>query len=370
MMTLKKLKHTVLFAVLLSAFTTFSALAATGEPEPDPDPSSRTDISVNITSPDVYSGELEFYCDKETFYISIPSGETQTSVTCNVPKGSYSIGFLDPNDLGNSFNIAYDNHLNTDAQSTVNVTIDYSDRINDYTGDDEEGDSDYVETATQPTEFDFSEGQEYGVISITCAQYGSIDAAVYKLMGPKKVYEITLDAEHNFAANVYLPTGTYKELTSIDVTPNELATITDDLTFAWGHRNSTYYGNNYEVTTGSSTSINDLYIKMNYQGDLREVDDLILMQTKIRDNYTELVQDRREKFIENKLSDTHPTISESEESAPAIAEVSKPHNSILKYIGIGCACLFVVFLLSATIIRKKHSRKNDNFEENEQNYHI
>lgn len=322
----------------------------------EPDPSTRADITINITSPELYEGTIEFYCGLETFYITVNSGETMTSVTYNVPKGVNKIGFLDPNDVSDSFKIAYKNQLDTDKQTTIDVTIDYSDKILEYTGDDEEGDEGVETISILPSEYNFSDGKEYGTIAIQCEQYGSIDAVVYKLMGTSKVYEITLDAEHNFAANVYLPAGTYKELTSIDVTPNELATVTNDLTFAWGHRNSTYYGNNYEVTTGGSVNIDDLFIKMNYQGDLREVDDLILMQTKIRNNYTELVKERREEFIENELSDIYPTIAEPETSAPAITEAIEPHsNSMLKYIGIGCGCLFVLLGVVTLIIKRRHT---------------
>lgn len=355
----KSFKAFVVTAMLLLC-SAIPVLAATDDIIPEPDPSTRTDITVNITSPEVYQGDIEFYCNTETFYITVKSGETLTSATFNVPKGSYKIGFLDANDIANSFTITYNDFLDTDKQSSVEAVIDYSDDLENYDGSDVEGDDGVEDISVSPAVYDLSEGKEYGTIVINCTQYGSIDSVVYKLMGTNRVYDITLDAEHGFSANVYLPAGTYKELTSIDVTPNELATITSDLTFAWGHRNSTYYGNNYDVTVGSSTSIDDLYIKMNYQGDLREVDDLILMQTKIRNDYTELVKEKREEFIESELSDTHPTIAEPETSAPVIAEATETHNNnTLKYICIGVGCLFVLCTIAVIVKRKRSSEADD-----------
>ncbi len=333
----------------------------------EPDPSTRTDVTINITSPELYEGTIEFYCGFETFYITVKSGETITSATYNVPKGVNKIGFLDPNDVSDSFKITYENQLDTDKQSTVDVKIDYSDKVLEYSEGDEEGDPDPLEVQIVPAEYDFSDGQEHGTITIQCAQYGSIDAVVYKLMGTNRIYDITLDAEYNFAANVYLPAGTYKELTSIDVTPNELATVTSDLTFAWGHRDSTYFGNNYEVTVDNSISIGDLYIKMNYQGDLREVDDLILLQTKIRNDYSELVKERREEFIENELPEIAPTIAETETSAPAIAEATESqNNNIIKYVGIGCGCLLVLFGIVVLVVKHKRLTDDNDFEEGDE----
>lgn len=363
---LKKILKAFSMTAMLLIFGMMPTLAATGDIIPEPDPSTRTDITVNITSPEVYQGDIEFYCNTETFYITVKSGETLTSATFNVPKGSYKIGFLDASDISDSFAITYSDHLDTDKQSSVEVVIDYSDDIADYDGSDVEGDEGVEAISISPAEYDFSDGKEYGTIVIQCTQYGSIDAVIYKLMGTNKIYEITLDADHGFAANVYLPAGTYKELTSIDVTPNELATVTNDLTFAWAHRNNTYYGNNYEVTTGGSVNIDDLYIKMNYQGDLREVDDLILMQTKIRNNYSELVQERREEFIENELPELRPTIAETESSAPAIAEATESQsNSIAKYIGLGFGCLLVLFGVTVLIVRYRRGSGYNDFEEDE-----
>ena len=318
----------------------------------EPDSSTRADVTINITSPELYEGTLEFYCGLETFYINIKSGETLTSVTYNVPKGVNKIGFLDPNDLGNSFTLSYNNQLNTEEQSVIDVVIDYSESTTEddivFDGEDR---TEVVEIV--PAEYDFSDGQEYGTVTISCKQYGSIDAVVYELMG-NKVYDITLDAEHGFKANVYLPVGSYKELTAINVTPNELATVTSDLSFAWGHKNNEkYFGNNYDVTSGSLINIDDLYIKMNYQGDLREVDDVILLQTKIRNNYTEMTNERRTEFLENEFSDVYPTIAET--SAPEIAEATEvEENNHNKIIIFGVIAFAVVIAAGFVIlIRKK-----------------
>ena len=215
--TVRKSIETILAVAIICCFSTMMSFAATGEPIPDPDPSTRTDVTINVTSPEVYQGELEFYCGVETFYITINSGETLTSVTYNVPKGSYKIGFLDPNDIGDSFKIDYIDHLNTDEQSVIDVVLDYADSTSENI--DDEGDAEIQAEEIVPAEYDFSDGQEYGTVTISCKQYGSIDAVVYELMG-NKVYDITLDAEHGFKANVYLPVGSYKELTAINVTPN------------------------------------------------------------------------------------------------------------------------------------------------------
>lgn len=339
---------------MILCFGTVNAFAATddGDPIPEPDPSTRTDVTINVTSPELYQGELEFYCGIETFYIPINSGETLTSVTYNVPKGSYKIGFLDPTDIGNSFKISYSDHLDTDTQSVIDVIIDYSDSATEYDGSDE-GDSGIEVVEIVPAEYDFSDGKEYGTVTISCQRYGSVDSVVYELMGDK-VYDITLDSEHDFKANVYLPVGSYKELTAIKVTPSELATVTDSLSFAWGHRNNEkYFGNNYSVTSGSAVNIDDLYIKMNYQGDLREVDDMILMHTKISNQFTELTNERREEFLESEFADEYPTIAETD--APEIAEateVEAPNNNRIVIFGV-IACVIVVLAGCIVLIQKK-----------------
>ena len=347
------LKIIQISTMLLMCFAV-SSFAATGDPIPEPDPSTRTDVTVNIKSPELYEGDLEFYCGTETFYIHVKSGETLTSATYNVEKGSYKIGFLDPNDISDSFKISYDDHLDTNTKSKVDVVIDYADSVKDNNEDweNEGGDLGIEESSVQPAEYDFSEGQASGTIAISCAQYGSIDATVFKLMG-NKIYEITLDAEHDFKANVHLPAGTYKELTSIDVTPNELATISSGLTFAWGHRDKTYFGNNYTVTANSFTDISDLYIKMNYQGDMREVDDSILMQTKIRDNYTDIVNERRDEFVNDNISSEYPTIAAQETSAPAIANAVEKTVDIRKYIAFGAVGLLAIIGITVIVIKRR-----------------
>ena len=65
-----------------------------------------------------------------------------------------------------------------------------------------------------PLQYDFSNGQESGIIHISMKDYGVFDTVTYRLVVEKEVYDIILDSEHNFQADVILTEGSYKELES------------------------------------------------------------------------------------------------------------------------------------------------------------
>ena len=354
---LKKMavKFTIGAAVLIASvvFTPSRSHARTyDETYETADPNTRTDVTINVASPELFSDHLEFYCGKETFYIYINAGETMTSVTYSVPKGVNKVDFFDPDDIAGSFDITYDEWLDTDKQSSIDVIVNYSEKVDaqmEITGDE------YIkESVPSLLEYDFSDGREYGLLSISCTQHASIDSVVYRLMGDR-VYEITLDSEHGYAAAVRLPAGiTYRELGSINVVPNKLADVPDGVSFSWGHRDDPgYFGNNYEVTAGSCVQIDDLYIKMNYNGALTEVDDVLLLSPKINEQYELAADERRSTFLESHyaLAGLDEDVSR-ESSAPVVAQ-EQERPGILAIIGAALVIMIVVGAAAAHI-RRSH----------------
>lgn len=325
----------------------------------EPDSTERTDITVNISHPEDYSGTLEFYCGGETFYLSVQSGTTETSVPVSVTKGKSEVGFLDADDVIHAYQLSYEKTLDTEHQNSIDVKIDYAEDTLSVS----DGEIDAPEdpgTGHDPAVYDFSDGTENGILQIACTPYASFDSVIYTLTGAKHIYEIVLDAEHNFSANVRIPTGSYGESSSIQVTPNAIASIADGMSFSWGHRNSEgYFGKNYTVRNNETTVIGDLYIRMNYQGDLREVDDSILMAPGIMTAYSDLKEERRKEFKENELHE-----SSSAETAPAetiaTAEPVEPDKTqewIKTAMRIGAAIL--IGAGSGIFILKRKRRKHD-----------
>ena len=335
----------------------FPAYAVTvDEPYTEPDESERADVTVTITSPAEYSGEIEFYCGLETYYLTVAEGETETRYTLNVPKGKSHIGFVDTDDVVNAFTFSYEKELDTDRSKSINVSVNYAAGLTDVSEEEIEAPED-IAVDTLPAEYDYSDGKEFGIISISCTPYGSIDAVTYKLTGSEQIYDIVLDKDHNFMANVKLPGGSYRESSDINVTPNEMASISEGLSFAWGHRNNEgYFGNNYQLNVGQNVSVNDLYIRMNYQGDLREVDDTILLTAKINQAYENLKNEKREEFLKNEFGDERPTIAETETEAPAIAEAAEEKNEGRKIpvLPIAIGILAVAGIAGIVVARKKH----------------
>lgn len=345
------------FCVIGSANAFAYAVDNPGE-DVEPDPSTRTNVTINIESPDVYEGTLEFYCGLETYYLSIPLGETNTSYDLNLAKGVSKIAVLDPDDVGNSFTLTYDKTLDTDKQKEFDIVMTYSESSTEVSEDELDAPDD-IGSVAEPTTYDFSDGQEYGTISVSCAQYGSVDSVKFSLMG-KKVYEVTLNNDNGYQANLLLPAGSYRELTKIDVTTNEFVTNNDKLSFAWGHRNGSYFGNNYNLSVGEQISINDLIIKMNYDGDLREIDDDILMGAKINSMYTDIKNDRREEFLKEELPEKLDLdVTEPETTAAEIAEAvaAESGNGMWKTIAI--AGVIIIGIAAIAIVVKIRKETED-----------
>ena len=319
----------------------------------EPESSKRTNVNIIIKSPEVYEGTLEFYCGMETYYLSVKNGETETTYTLDVPKGKSHIGFLDPDDTTDAFTISYDKELDTDKENIITATIEYSKNTSEVSEEEIDAPED-IEITASPSEIDYSDGQESGILHVKCTAYGSFDRVTYKMMNGEKIYSIPLDAEHNFEANVALPVGTYRELSDFDFVKNALTSLTNDISFAWGHRNNPgYFGNNYEITKNGYASIDDLYIKMNYQGDMREVDDDILMTAKINEQYTDLKNARRDEFLESEFGNERDvTIAETD--APVIAEATdttKNTFSIKKIAILGIGILAMIGIIA--VIKRK-----------------
>ena len=355
----KKIRKTfniLLLSVLMASNFLIPSYAVTSdEPYTEPDASTRANINVIIKSPEIYEGTLEFYCGMETYYLAVKEGDTETVYTLDVPYGKSHIGFLDPDDTTDSFTINYDHELDTEKEDTVTATIAYAKNTSEVS-ENEINAPDDIDMTASPSEIDYSDGQESGILHVKCTYYGSFDSVTYRMMNGERVYDITLDQEHNFEANVRFPVGTYRELSNIDVEENALTSITDDISFAFGHRNNEgYFGNNYEITKNGYTSVDDLYIKMNYKGDMREVDDEILMTTKINEQYTNLRNEKRNEFLESEFgNEREVTIAETE--APAIAEATDTKKTLpvkkILFFGVG-AVLIVGIISIIRITRKK-----------------
>lgn len=350
---LKKIRR---FLAVLSVFCVLGALNVfayavdnPGEFDDD-DSSSRVNITVNVESPDVYDGTIEFYCGRETFYMAIPAGETTSSFNFNVPGGVSKVAFIDPDDVGNSFTLTYDKTLDADKQKEINVVMTYSESSMEVSDEEIDAPDDISTGIVGPEVYDFSDGQEYGTILVSCSQYGSVDSVIYSLLGKDRTYDVTLNNDNGYQANLLLPAGTYRELTKISVTTSSLVTDNDSLSFAWGHRNSTYFGNNYELTVDDQVSIDDLIIKMNYEGDLREIDDNILMGAKIASNYTEIKNNRREEILKKELPEKlglDETIAETE--APKVAEAVVTENTgrwkVIVAAGVAVAAIITIAIV-------------------------
>ena len=220
----------------------------------------------------------------------------------------------------------------------------------------EHGNLVFEEIKIQPQVFDFSEGGSYGTMHIRGKTYAAVDSVVYRLVGLDRVYEIVLDREHVFEAEVLLPAGSYYESGSISIVLDADASAIADTGFVWAHGNNPgYFGNYYEVTEGGGITVDDLKIMMTYKGEVEELNSNVLFRSSLMDNYIEAQESHR-----NKEMETFPDrMSEEETETIAVAE-SVPESAeqfAFEQIKLMAAVVIFMFLLAVAVLsRRQHTK--------------
>lgn len=368
-----KRRMTMLVAVLMACFG-ITAYAETSDSVFDfaAEAEESVEVTVEAEVPAGFGYAVEIYFDGIR-YTLLPSDDEALSYrnTFGIAKGTYQLNCVCPEDLGGLYSFSGPSEITVTGGGHITYRCTEKPGANENRPDVSDTDGETGLIDQQPDRYYFDEGENYGTLNIKCDYSAAVISALYRLKGNDKVYDITLNRDAGFMAEVRLPEGTYSEATTIEVVLDEDVLYQDGLTFTWSHvDNPTFFGNYYDVSNGSTEDVGDLQILMHYQGEVSPVNASILFAPKYRETHDKLVAQNREEIREAiiETAETIPEITEEETEQPTIAEAeviepepvqnSRPY---LKYIIIGAAVLLLLGL--GIIIRSRIMYYRNGYDE-------
>ncbi len=225
-------------------------------------------VTIKVNVPDGFDQRVDVYLNKEAHGIT---ANENYSITIPVDEGTYDVHVIFPKDVWDQYTADVQDSLTVQSDTTLVVNVSENPAQGNTAADvtetgtasaNPEGVYEDFELDISPSFYDYSDGKESGTIHIRAKNYGVFESLTYRLAG-ERIYDITLDREHDFEANVMLPAGKYHETGTIafklcDWVPEKL-----DMTFQWEHKDHIGdFGRYFTVNSGSTTEDGDLIVYM------------------------------------------------------------------------------------------------------------
>ncbi len=225
-------------------------------------------VTIKVNVPEGFDQRVDVYLNKEAHGIT---ASENYSITIPVEKGTYDVHVIFPRDVWDQYTADVQDSLTVQSDTTLVVNVSAKQAQKNKSADAEAADTasaaqegvyENFELDITPSSYDYSDGRESGTIHIRAKNYGVFESLTYRLVG-ERVYDITLDREHDFEANVTLPAGKYYETGTMTVQLCDWVPKKLDMTFQWKHREHPgTFGRSFTVTGGATTEDSDLIVYM------------------------------------------------------------------------------------------------------------
>lgn len=281
------------------------------------------EVTITADVPQGFNERISVYIDKAPMTLFYLEGANNNGYTMTVPValGEHKLAVMSTTDVNDMYAYSVPESINIkkDGPNTIEVTITQNENaeladeeINDH---DELHQTDSAEETVLPAEYDYSDGQEYGTVHVKSNYYAAVKTVIYSLVGADRVYDIVLNRDHLFEANVKLPVGSYRESSSIKVDLDQDANSDDAIRFSWEHVNQVgAFGKSYDITPQSQIDVSDLAVYMYIGNDTGELDSNLLFNKKLMDNKESQEAAHKEAALESIFGDesTEETIASTE----------------------------------------------------------
>lgn len=343
---MKKIIRNTLFVCLANLlFFSQTALARDIVWEEEPE---LTDIRVTVQYEGSFSERLELYFNgiqkSALWYDESMENHGYTKII-QVEPGTYQFDVLSSTDLDQMYSYSYPEKIDTTKDTDISITVTQQEQSDEglYSGHaDGEHKQMIDEVSVEPRVYDFSEGKESGTIYIHAQNYGAVKSLQYTLVGETQTYEIILDRDHLFEAQVILPIGSYYESSELDIELSDAASVRDEVTFLWSHQNApSFWGNYYNVTSDETIHIDDLMINMVSGSEITELNSDVLFADNNAKNLIEAQQQHNQEQLESAFPEIYGTSSEAETIPEAQEIEEEPFDmSDLPFVIGGLLCGF------------------------------
>lgn len=356
-----KNKITILMGLLLCFIFSPSVRGYAMDMIPDIEPEGPVkEITITLDAPEGFQERVEVYLNGSPRPLSYDADLENNGYTMHIKLAEdiYDVKVLSSTNIDDRYRFEAPEIFDTVTDTSLLIqVIDTAPEGEVEPEYDEHHDMVFRETEKiEPLRFDLSKDGPYGTIFVSCKGYGAVQSAVYRLVGEQRVYEITLDREHGFEAEVLLPPGSYYESGTIDVNLDVDAECPDETRFQWAHAdNMGFFGNYYDVTDGTVNAVNDLIIMMSYDGAIEEINSNTLFRSTLMDNYLSA----QESHIQKELESAFPESFSETETIPSAEPIIEDQNYFKEITVIAFTVLAVLVITSLTIIyyrRKKTKR--------------
>lgn len=290
-------------------------------------------INIIVNCDDSFTERMDFYIDgyRATCFDYNESKENNGySGNMLILPGVHKFAVISSTDTTNIYSFEYPESIDTDKDTSVTVTVTQNEQTeedDEYSGHGDDEDFTYEEPVITPMEYDFSDGKEAGTLHIMAKSYGAVTSLQYRLVGAERTYDILLDSDHAFIADVILPVGDYRESSSIEVELAEGAAARESVRFTWAHSdNPKFFGNTYTIGKDETVSVTDLMVNMTQDNEVSELNSQILFS----DTQTRNRLAARDAHVQKELESAFPEIygsSETEtETIPTVETIAEANT--------------------------------------------
>ena len=347
----------LLFCFIFSPFMDGYAMDVIPDIEPE---GPVKEVTITLDAPEGFQERVEVYLNGSPRPLSYDADLENNGYTMHIKLAEdiYDVKVLSSTNIDDRYQFEAPESLDTATDTSLLIqVIDTAPEGENEPEYDEHHDMVFEETEKiEPLRFDFSEGGLYGTVFISCKGYGAVQSAVYRLVGERQVYEVTLDREHGFEAEVLLPPGSYYESGTMDVNLDVDAKCPDGTRFQWAHAdNMGFFGNYYDVADGTTNTVNDLIIMMTYNGEIEEINSNTLFRSTLMDNYLSA----QESHVQKELESAFPESFSETETIPVAEPVVEGQSHFKKVATIAFMVLVVLaaVLLGIIVRRRRNSTK-------------
>lgn len=315
-------------------------------------------VTIQVNVPEGFDQRVDVYLNKEAH--GITAGDDY-SITIPVDTGTYDIHAILPKDVMNRYVTSVQEKLDVHSDTTLVVTV--SENPNDEKTSDEQTDNaeyentdgvyENFELNEDPAVYDYSDGKESGTIHIQAKNYGVFNSLTYHLVGDT-VYDVVLDMDHDFEANVTLPAGEYYETGTMEYELCDWVPKNIDMTFKWEHKgNIGAFGKYFTVKAGETIEDTDLVVYMVNSTETAEVNANQINNGHVIDEQIDAEQSHENEELKKAFPEEFPSDSATEETIPTAEVTEKGTFDFVKAAKIAGAVIIGVVVGICVYYRKK-----------------
>lgn len=305
------------------------------------DLSNEVTVTISASVPEGFDERIEVYLNNSPHPLT---KDYQYTMELPLDKNTvYDVVVLSSTDIKDRYAFSAPDTLSPsqDKKMTIQVTELFEEPSENNSNLETDGITEIDDLEITPSQYDFSDDQESGIIHISMKDYGVFDTVTYRLVGEKAVYDIVLDSEHYFQADVILPKGSYYESSTMSYTFQDWVPE-NQLDFALEHAGQQgNFGKYYDVSTAEDIYIDDLIIYMISGNNSMEVNANIINDSVVVEQSIAMQQEHEKKELESAFPELTETTSEAETIPEAQEIEEEPFNmSNLPFVIGGLLCGF------------------------------